>query len=380
MRSAQTEDYWRSFQRHMGVNHTDYRATHFRTEPDAADRLLENILAGAMRAATGPRHFFEAGRHERMPTIGDYTILLDGAKRPRLIWQTTGVSVAPLSSVDEAFVWRDGIGDGDRAEWLRLHQVEYARQGRIYGFQMHDEIETVFVSFEVVWPADVARRIQLLAPHLDRGVALLRRMREQRSIASALEAILARIQTAVLTVTPAMRIGFVNPAAETLLRREDGLRTKGGYLAAMSPIDQRALTSAVASASGARAGVVIPIRRRGDMPVYRACIFALPQGDAASALTRDATVVLFIDDCDENHTSAMTDVYARAFRLTPAEARLAVHLVSGVSLTDAADAFGVTHNTVRAQLRAIFDKTDTHRQSDLVRLLQATGSLRISLS
>jgi len=40
----------------------------------------------------------------------------------------------------------------------------------------------------------------------------------------------------------------------------------------------------------------------------------------------------------------------------------------------------VTHNTVRAQLRAIFDKTETHRQSDLIRLLQGSSSLRIALA
>jgi DNA-binding CsgD family transcriptional regulator len=89
---------------------------------------------------------------------------------------------------------------------------------------------------------------------------------------------------------------------------------------------------------------------------------------------------LFVDDPCEDTTRTQTDVYARAFQLTPAEVRLAVHLASGVSLTEAAERFGVTHNTVRAQLRSIFDKTDTHRQADLVRLLHSSGRLRVSLS
>jgi DNA-binding CsgD family transcriptional regulator len=90
--------------------------------------------------------------------------------------------------------------------------------------------------------------------------------------------------------------------------------------------------------------------------------------------------VLFVDDPNDDAAPAQIDLYSRAFRLTSAEARLAVHLASGASLTEAADAFGVTHNTVRAQLRAIFDKTETHRQSELVRLLQTSRSLRVSLS
>jgi hypothetical protein len=60
----------------------------------------------------------------------------------------------------------------------------------------------MFETLEVVWPLDVARRIQLVTPHLDRGIALLQRLDEQRRIAAGVEAILSRIQTAVLTVGP----------------------------------------------------------------------------------------------------------------------------------------------------------------------------------
>ena len=97
-------------------------------------------------------------------------------------------------------------------------------------------------------------------------------------------------------------------------------------------------------------------------------------------LASKTDAVLFVDDPNDAGSPASIDLYSQTFRLTPAEARLAVHLASGASLTETADEFGVTHNTVRAQLRAIFDKTETHRQSDLVRLLQRSSSLRIALS
>jgi DNA-binding CsgD family transcriptional regulator len=50
------------------------------------------------------------------------------------------------------------------------------------------------------------------------------------------------------------------------------------------------------------------------------------------------------------------------------------------SLTEAANAFGVSRNTVRAPLRAIFDKTDANRQSDRVRLLRGMRSVQVSLA
>lgn len=62
-------------------------------------------------------------------------------------------------------------------------------------------------------------------------------------------------------------------------------------------------------------------------------------------------------------------VFARAFGLTPAEARLAALLASGKSLEHAGDALGVTRETARSRIKSIFQKTDTHRQGQLVALL-----------
>ena len=130
----------------------------------------------------------------------------------------------------------------------------------------------------------------------------------------------------------------------------------------------------------AECGTLVSVRRdEGESP-YRVAIFPLRRGHAARKLASRSDSVLFVDDPNDAGSTAPKDLYTRAFRLTPAEARLAVHLASGASLTRTADEFGVTYNTVRAQLRAIFDKTETHRQIDLVRLLQRSSNLRITLS
>jgi len=65
----------------------------------------------------------------------------------------------------------------------------------------------------------------------------------------------------------------------------------------------------------------------------------------------------------------------RLFRLTPAEARLASFLANGVSVEDAATQLGVTRNTVRTQLQAVFAKTRTNRQGDLIRLILSTTAV-----
>jgi DNA-binding CsgD family transcriptional regulator len=58
-----------------------------------------------------------------------------------------------------------------------------------------------------------------------------------------------------------------------------------------------------------------------------------------------------------------------AFGLTPAECRIATLLAEGLSLKQIADAQGTQHETVRKQLRSIYQKTSTNRQPELIRLL-----------
>ena len=63
------------------------------------------------------------------------------------------------------------------------------------------------------------------------------------------------------------------------------------------------------------------------------------------------------------------------YRLTPAETRLLCALVEGQSLRDYCDAAGISTNTGRFHLRALFAKTEARGQVDLVRiaLLAMTG-------
>jgi DNA-binding CsgD family transcriptional regulator len=54
------------------------------------------------------------------------------------------------------------------------------------------------------------------------------------------------------------------------------------------------------------------------------------------------------------------------FGLTPAEARLALHLVAGEALRPAAVKLSISYETARTHLKNIFGKTGTRRQAELV--------------
>jgi len=74
---------------------------------------------------------------------------------------------------------------------------------------------------------------------------------------------------------------------------------------------------------------------------------------------------IVVTDLQDNR-DAKDDKLARRFKLTPAEAALAKALKSGMSLSEAAEARGVSRNTARTHLARLLAKTGSRRQSELV--------------
>ncbi|XCV40784.1 helix-turn-helix transcriptional regulator [Methylococcus sp. ANG] len=64
-------------------------------------------------------------------------------------------------------------------------------------------------------------------------------------------------------------------------------------------------------------------------------------------------------------------------RNTQTEVRLAEALVAGLSPGEYAADAGVSMNTVRTQIRSMFEKTRTRRQADLVKLLTSLPAIRL---
>jgi DNA-binding CsgD family transcriptional regulator len=66
----------------------------------------------------------------------------------------------------------------------------------------------------------------------------------------------------------------------------------------------------------------------------------------------------------------------KLYDLSPAELRVATALLAGKSPGEYANEAGLTLHTVRSQLKNLFSKTYTRRQSELVALLSKLPPLR----
>ncbi len=72
------------------------------------------------------------------------------------------------------------------------------------------------------------------------------------------------------------------------------------------------------------------------------------------------------------HAAApLPDCVAQHFGLTPAEFKLCVALAGGATLKACAQSWNRTYDTMRSQLKSVLAKTGTHRQAELVALLDA---------
>lgn len=78
--------------------------------------------------------------------------------------------------------------------------------------------------------------------------------------------------------------------------------------------------------------------------------------------------VCLIEDLEPAKVSDISTV-ARSFGLTIKQAEIALLLAQGKRLREIADMVGITYETARTHLRAIFEKTSTNCQSELVALL-----------
>jgi DNA-binding CsgD family transcriptional regulator len=113
----------------------------------------------------------------------------------------------------------------------------------------------------------------------------------------------------------------------------------------------------------------IVVRRGKKNPVV---IRVLPIHGAAQNPFMGARAVLVLLDL---HAKDVPDagLLAQAFGLTAAEAKIASYVGAGESVELTAERLGVSVSTVRTQLKAVFAKTNTHRQAELVALI---GRLR----
>lgn len=312
----------------------------------------------------------------KMPASGDYTGLLDEYVSGE--WYLNHYRAERgrrLMEAGRSVILEHELATDDERKSLRHYNELYLRWG-FPGFAM-----TAFRAGGRPWAVPMLRAaaqghfgreevpsLARLIPHLARMIRLSEKFALRH--ASAELDTLERLGCAAMVLDWKGAVLRVNAHAQILIGSDLTIR-RGRLVASEAESNrdlQRLMDWVRANPSLARSAnppQPVIVRRRENSPLV---VEALPVAGLAADLFRRTRALLVITRLDRRPRPP--ECLLRAiFGLTRAEERLALHLAGGDRLEDAAAALGITSNTARVQLKAIFAKTNTHRQTDLMMIM-----------
>jgi DNA-binding CsgD family transcriptional regulator/PAS domain-containing protein len=225
--------------------------------------------------------------------------------------------------------------------------------------------------------------VRHLYPHLRRAMLLRRRIGDQHSAARSLEHALHSLSTALCLLDAEGRVVFMNDAAEQAVAAGGTLRVKDGVLTPVAPADvplwERWLASLGGGGAlrGAAEGRLALRDKAGAVALhvwaspFRAPAHRLELRGAQAAIA----VFLYRPGAPVVASSARLREF---FRLTAAETRVLLGLVNGKAPKEIAAEAGLSADTIRAQIKSIYEKLEVHRQAELVQRVLLSPAMLVT--
>ena len=225
--------------------------------------------------------------------------------------------------------------------------------------------------------------LRALLPHFQRALAIHSRLAKLEYERRAVEATLDWMPIAVFMLDAAGEVVHANEAATTLLGRRRGLKMNEGRLVARDPVSAHRLAALVQSAlqpapTTAVAGGAMTLGQETEERPLQILVAPLLSSLPAALLAPRARVMVFASDPENRIEHPAQKLLARYFDLTPTEAKVLLGLARGQGTREIADELSSSPKTVETHRKRIMMKTETHQQTDLVRLALSTpAALRL---
>ena len=228
---------------------------------------------------------------------------------------------------------------------------------------------------EGAFEADEVEALASLADSLT-DVEKLSRLVGRKALLGSLNAF-EMIGEPAISLMRSGRVLEINPAAEALFDSDFGISNRRLHFsdgrashALACLLSECADESELRLHPSSRTGNVVVAQRRAKRPLL---IRVLPVHGAASSPFLGARVILVLRDLETIRRPAPA-VLSELFSLTPAETRIASMIAAGLSPDEISGQLQISVQTVRNQIKAVFAKTGTHRQSELAVLISRVAS------
>jgi len=188
-------------------------------------------------------------------------------------------------------------------------------------------------------------------------------------VLEALCVALNQLSVAVLILSAGGRILFANEAASAMLENGWPIRLLDGCLQGKDRGVSTALKQAIELVSS---------RQQGEEVGHFEVCLAQPSADRPGVIAdlrqltfdgAEPAIALFIMQAGQTHHHGI-DGLAEAYGLSKAETRTLKALVETQGPAEAAAQLNIALSTVKSHLRKIFQKTNTSRQAELLRLVE----------
>ena len=225
----------------------------------------------------------------------------------------------------------------------------------------------------------VRQKLELLVPHVRRAVTIGRLFENHKLQVSTLADTLDKLDGAVILLDRQATILHSNRSARRLLSSQaQAISIVDGRLCPVSPQTRAQLDDLLERASNGdvalgRDGVSISLGHGAALPLIGSVISLVDGSRREFGAAYRAVAALCIREVRFDMPNTAT-LLGSLYQLTRREIAVLAFIVESGGVPQTADIMGLTGETVRTHLKAIYRKTGTSRQADLVKLMASTAS------
>lgn len=229
------------------------------------------------------------------------------------------------------------------------------------------------------------RVLQEYIPHFKRAASIQKTLNHSGNIQTLQTTILNNLILPLLLVNEKQQIIAINSIADQVINHSNLIDIKRDQIVCRNPNEQIKFSHALSKTIHSNDNTQIPLKlSKLDNDILFLVMSALaprahnrlreeiilPDESYIKELVQKKFALITLFE-PSNRNTIKTPLYVELFGLTPAEASLARCLMEGSTLKEAATKLRRSVNTARVQLQAIFEKTNTNRQSSLIKLLDS---------
>ena len=122
---------------------------HFELTERWANELLRLVLIGQKQATSSSLLAYQIGG-DRIPQVGDLSIVTDWEVIPKCVIETTNVMIIPFKEITFDICKLEGEDD-NLESWREGHINFFSREGKELGYTFTEDMPVIFENFKMVF-------------------------------------------------------------------------------------------------------------------------------------------------------------------------------------------------------------------------------------